>query len=111
MLREEWPGDLPPPLVSSFTPASLAAIREVAPHYPRGLLLSRIGRDWGDRMRALDCATLHCDHRSLDAKQATEIRRAGYPLLCYTVNDAARAKTLYGWGVDSVISDHPDRIL
>lgn len=111
LLREEWPADLPPPLVSSFTPASLAAIREVAPQFPRGLLLSRVGRDWGDQMRALDCATLHCNHRNLDAGLAAEIRRGGYPLLCYTVNDAERSKTLYGWGVDSVISDHPDRIL
>lgn len=111
ILREEWPGDLPAPLVSSFTPDSLAAIREVAPMFQRGLLLSRIGRDWGKQMKALDCATLHCNHRNLDRTTAQEIRRAGYPLLCYTVNDRDRANTLFDWGADAVISDHPDRML
>lgn len=110
-LREEWPGDLPAPLISSFTPASLAAVRETAPMFQRGLLLPRVARDWGDDMRALDCRTLHCNHRHLDKTTAQEIRRAGYPLLCYTVNDRARADTLFEWGVDTVISDHPDRML
>lgn len=110
-LREEWPGDVPAPLVSSFAPAALAAIRDVAPMYQRGLLLSRIGRDWGTQMKALDCTSLHGNHRNLDRATVQEIRRGGYPVLCYTVNDRERANTLFGWGVDAVISDHPDRIL
>lgn len=111
ILREEWPSNLPAPLVSSFTPASLAALRHAAPMFQRGLLLSRVGRDWGDQMQALDCRTLHCNHRNLDKAVAREIRRSGYPLLCYTVNDRNRANTLFEWGVDAVISDHPDRML
>jgi glycerophosphoryl diester phosphodiesterase len=40
----------------------------------------------------------------------SEIRRAGYPLLAYTVNDPERAKTLFDCGVNSVFSDVPDRL-
>jgi glycerophosphoryl diester phosphodiesterase len=39
------------------------------------------------------------------------VRDRGYGLRCFTVNDRARAKTLFGWGVESVFSDYPDRLL
>jgi glycerophosphoryl diester phosphodiesterase len=40
----------------------------------------------------------------------SEIHRAGYPLLAYTVNDPERAKILFDFGVKSVFSDVPDRL-
>jgi glycerophosphoryl diester phosphodiesterase len=39
------------------------------------------------------------------------MRRAGYPVLAYSINDPERARQLYGWGVTSVISYAPDAIL
>ena len=33
---------------------------------------------------------------------------AGYGLLCYTVNDPARAQLLYSWGVDCIVTDRLD---
>jgi len=39
------------------------------------------------------------------------VKGAGYPLFVYTVNHPRRAEELFGWGVDGVISDVPDRIL
>ena len=47
----------------------------------------------------------------LDGGTAAAVRDAGYPLLAYTVNDAKRAAKLFGWGVDAVFSDYPDRLL
>ena len=41
---------------------------------------------------------------------AAEVRAASYPLLVYTVNDTARARQLFSWGVTSVFSDAPDII-
>ena len=34
----------------------------------------------------------------------------GVPVLCYTVNDATRARTLFDLGAAAVFSDAPDRI-
>ena len=63
--------------------------------------------NWRVRAEKLGCATIHADHRRLHPALVAEIREAGYALLAYTVNDAARAQTLFGWGVTSVFSDVP----
>ena len=111
VLRESWPAALPPPLVSSFAEHSLAAAREAAPHIARGLLIRSLGGDWAQSMRALGCVTLHCGHRHLNRQRTARVRRAGYPLVAYTPNDRERAQTLFGWGVVSVITDHPGRMI
>ncbi len=110
MLREEWPGSLPPPVVSSFKPEALAAAREVAPEIPRGLLVHRIERDWGDMMNRLGCVCLHARHKHLTKRQAMEVRQAGFGLMAFTVNKKDRAKVLFDWGVETMISDYPDRV-
>lgn len=104
-------GGLPPLLVSSFSTGALAAMRRVAPAYPRGLLLSQIPPDWRGMAEALDCASIHVDHKRLRCDIARAVRAAGYSLLAYTVNDAGRARQLFDWGVTSVFSDVPDIIL
>ncbi len=103
-------GNLPPVLVSSFLPRALAAMRDHAPEIPRGLLLHLAPPNWASRTERLGCATINVDHRRLNPRLASAIRDAGYPLLAYTVNDPARARQLFEWGVTSVFSDVPDII-
>jgi glycerophosphoryl diester phosphodiesterase len=55
--------------------------------------------------------SIHADHRHLRPAIVAEIRDSGYAVLAYTVNDAARARELFGWGVASVFSDVPHMIL
>jgi glycerophosphoryl diester phosphodiesterase len=111
LLREAWPKRLPPPLLSSFKDEALAAARDAAPELARGLLTERVKDNWRERLSTLGCVTLHCDHRKLDRHRAGEVVSAGIPLLCYTVNDPARGRELWDWGVTSVITDCPDRLL
>ena len=111
MIAEKWPKSLRAPVFSSFTTEALAAARETAPMIPRGLLMHRMRRDWRKQAESLECLSVHCNHRILNADRARRIRDAGYHLLAYTVNDAPRALQLADWGVDSVFSDFPDRIL
>ena len=80
------------------------------PDIPRALLVFRIPRDWRRRMEDLGCTALHCRHLELTPGKVRAVVDAGFPLRCFTVNEPARAETLYGWGVQSVISDHPDRL-
>ncbi|MBV9859376.1 MAG: glycerophosphoryl diester phosphodiesterase [Alphaproteobacteria bacterium] len=105
------PGEGPPILLSSFLPRALAAARDRAPALPRGILFKAVPRRWREIAARLGCATIHAEHRRLRRALAGEIRQAGFPLLAYTVNDPARARTLFGWGVTSVFSDAPDIIL
>jgi glycerophosphoryl diester phosphodiesterase len=111
VLRARWPKSLPTPLVSSFKEASLAAVREAAPELPRGLLISEVPPDWRARAEALGCVTIHCNHKKLERARAREIVEAGFPLLAYTVNEPARAEELWRWGLTTMITDCPDRLL
>ncbi|HKW53637.1 MAG TPA: glycerophosphodiester phosphodiesterase family protein, partial [Stellaceae bacterium] len=111
VLAERWPAALPPPLVSSFKPAALAAAREVAPQLARALLVGTVPRDWRRQTEALDCAMLHADQRRLDRPTVELVRDAGLPLFAYTVNLPQRAQELFSWGVEAVFSDCPDSIV
>jgi glycerophosphoryl diester phosphodiesterase len=108
---KRFDGRSPTVLVSSFLRPALAALRDLAPATPRGVLFRTVPRRWRAIAERLGCATINADHRWLDPRLIAEIRGAGYPLLAYTVNDPQRAQTLFAWGVTSVFSDVPDIIL
>ena len=110
-LAETWPTDLPPPLVSSFSAATLRACTIAAPHLARALLVSAVPNDWREQLDAVQTYTLHCMSRRLRERRAKEILKAGYTLRCFTVNQPKRARQLLDWGVHGIISDYPDRIL
>lgn len=97
-------------IISSFQPAALAAAASRAPEIPRGILFRAIPRNWRDIIEQLGCMTVHAAHSRLHSAVIRQVREAGYPLLAYTVNDPARAKMLFGWGVTSVFSDAPQRL-
>lgn len=111
LLMRLWPAHLPPPLISSFSGEAVAAARDLAPTIARGLLLRAVVGNWRRRAEALGCTTINADHRWLWPGIVAEIRKAGYSVLAFTVNDAARAHDLFDWGVTSVFSDVPDEIL
>lgn len=98
-------------LISSFSPAALAAARGAAAFLPRGLLCDAPGRDWQANVEALGCISLHVQARCADRALAAAVHEAGYRLLAYTVNDPDRALALVAAGVDALFSDAPDRLL
>jgi glycerophosphoryl diester phosphodiesterase len=110
-LRRSWPAALPPPLLSSFKDASLKAALETAPEFARALLIGELGDDWQARAEALGAAGLNVGRRKLTAEGAVAIKRAGYALSVWTVNDPDEARALLGMGADCIITDAPDVIL
>jgi glycerophosphoryl diester phosphodiesterase len=102
-----WPRQLPPPLLSSFSQKALAAARARAPGIGRGILFRSVPKNWPILADKLGCATIHADHRGLHPALVVEILERGYPVLAYTVNNPARARMLFDWGVTSVFSDVP----
>ena len=111
LLKAEWPAALTPPVISSFMPTSLAAVRDHAPEYERALLVFALPGDWQARAHRLGCAALHCSQEYLTERQAKAITAAGFVLRCYTVNHRLTARKLYRWGASSLISDYPARLL
>lgn len=110
-LRRCWPASLPPPLLSSFKAASLVAARESAPEFARAILLGRIEENWRGRAEEVGAQGVNTNGIKLTAPQAVDIRKAGYALSVYTIDDGAVAKALVGMGVHCVITDAPDVIL
>ncbi|MHA1598188.1 MAG: glycerophosphodiester phosphodiesterase [Alphaproteobacteria bacterium] len=106
-----WPDALPAPILSSFDEDALAAARTAAPGISRALNVSGVPPDWAERLKALDCVALHCGHRNLTEKTAHEIVGSGAILRCFTINDAARAETLFDWGVGALFTDYPERLM
>lgn len=105
-----WSQDRPPPLISSFSRMSLAAARALQPDWPRGLIARRVPKDWSTVLAALGCASLHLGSRRLDRRSVARIKRAGYLVAVFTVNQKQRARQLMQWDVDCLITDAPDRI-
>jgi glycerophosphoryl diester phosphodiesterase len=110
-LRRAWPASLPAPLLSSFKDACLAAAREAAPEFARALLVSEVGDDWKLRAEAVGAVGMNVGRRRLSAADALAIKRAGYTLSVWTVNDPEEASAIIAMGADSIITDTPDKIL
>ena len=98
-------------LISSFSPAALAASRGAAPEVPRALLRGRPGHDWRALAAALGCVGLHVAARYANRALAAAVHGAGLFFMAYTVNDPAQARALVAQGVDGLFSDRPDVIL
>jgi glycerophosphoryl diester phosphodiesterase len=109
-LRRCWPAALPAPLLSSFKDISLLAACEAAPHLDRALLIDRIDATWRRRAEAVAAVGVNTNGKKLTAPQAVEIRKAGYLLSVYTIDDGDVAKALVGMGAQCVITDAPDVI-
>ena len=99
-----------PPLLSSFSETALEAARLAVPDLPRALLLDVLPADWPERLQRLGCVALDANHRELSAEIVANAHARGFRVLCYTVNEAERVRTLFTWGVDSVITDVVDRL-
>ncbi|MBI3230157.1 MAG: glycerophosphodiester phosphodiesterase [Burkholderiales bacterium] len=98
------------PLFSSFELEALAQAQRVAPEIARAALFERVPPDWQQRLQELGAVALHTNHKVLTPELAHSIKQAGYGLFCYTVNDAARAREIVGWGVDAFCTDRIDLI-
>jgi glycerophosphoryl diester phosphodiesterase len=107
LVARVWSGV--PPLLSSFSPESLAAAAQAQPVLPRALLLDTPWDGWFERVEALACVAVVSQHRLMDAALIGRLRAAGLRALCYTVNEDAEAERLQQLGIDGIITDAVDR--
>lgn len=109
-LRQHW-RCMQPPVLSSFEPEALRAVRQAEGAFPPGspwplaLLLERWQPDALQLALDLNAQALVCHHRSLDAKAIRAAQSAGVRVLAYTVNTALEADRLRAAGVDGLITD------
>lgn len=108
-VRRTWPAHRDPPLLTSFSIASLETARDLAPELPRGLLAWGEPELWRRECGRLGCVTFHCSNRFLPDFRA--VRSAGLGLAIYTVNSREEARQLLSRGADCIITDRPDTVL
>jgi glycerophosphoryl diester phosphodiesterase len=94
------------PLLTSFSFDALLAAKAVAPEFPRGILFEYLPADWKAQAEQLGCVSVNCNHAHVTVDQIQSIRGAGYRMICYTVNDVAKARKLFTWGVDGIFTDN-----
>lgn len=109
--RVIWPDQLPPPVVSSFSLDSLYAFQKQSPDIVCAPLFSKLPRDWLMHAERLNADAVHLGLRRLKRADVDAVQRSGCAVRIYTVNDIKTAARLSAWGVQSIFSDFPDRVL
>ena len=104
VLDECWQGA---GIVSSFSSAALRALKGQASRYGVAMLWERLPSDWRECARELGLCGVHLDAAHVDAGTLVELRRAGLPFACYTVNDRATGDRLLAAGAAALFTDVP----
>ena len=111
-LRRLWPADRDKPLISSFAYDALQVAQRLAPEFPRAVLVGDdIPADWRTKCEGVAAIALNPWHKTLTPEWTRTVRQAGYKVIAYTVNETARARELFDWGVDAVFSDAPGQLI
>ncbi len=102
-------------LISSFNPFALRRMRRTAPHIPLGFLYETAPLSRAARLAAAFIPGLRPEavHPWWGMVTAETIRRAharGQRVIVWTVDDEEAMRQLMGWGVDAIITNHPDRM-
>jgi glycerophosphoryl diester phosphodiesterase len=97
-------------ILSSFDEDALALAALEAPEIPRALIVKTIPPDWHGRVARLGCGALHVGERGLAAQTVAAVAEH-CSLRTYTVNTAARARTVFSWGAQAVFTDCPDVVI
>lgn len=105
-------------LISSFYPAALAEMAVAAPQLPRAYLMGietlrpdvRLRESWPLlALRRAAAAAWHPAYQiPLLAQVAPVVRRAGYAVNVWTVNDQSWMRRMIAIGVDGIMTDTPD---
>jgi len=98
-------------LVSSFNSLAIERFAECMPDVDLGWLTEAVPADWPDMITRYGCVSLHCYEPYVTPELVHDVHGQGYRLHVFTVNDPAKAKQLFSWGVDAVFTDRPDVLL
>ena len=101
-------------VVSSFSPAALEEMHEVAPEIRTAVLYnSKIheGLHAVEIVTELGASVFNIKRQRLTRKMLRRCREHDIPVGIYTVNEPHRMRRLVNRGVDAIFTDHPDRLI
>ena len=111
VLRKFWPNKKPYPLLSSFSMGIIQAIRNMAPEFPRAMLIKQWDNSSVNLLADLECVSINIDKHAINAAVLASMHKTGKKILVYTVDDLAEAVELINMGVDGLITNRPDALI
>jgi glycerophosphoryl diester phosphodiesterase len=96
-------------VVSSFLPDVFQAIHELDATIPLGLICETQAEL--SRWRRLPVQYVIPQRKLVRKRLVEEIKAAGKKILVWTVNATVDMRRFSKWGVDGIISDHPNRLV
>ncbi len=96
-------------IVVSFREDCIRTVRELDHAIPTGLI-TVFGFGCVNKALSLGCRAVATNQRFMTRRIASDARRKGLFVCCWTVNSTERAEKLARMGLDGVITDKPDLI-
>ncbi|MEG3619097.1 glycerophosphodiester phosphodiesterase family protein [Magnetovibrio sp. PR-2] len=98
-------------VVSSFNERALDLFHTLLPKANIAVLVDVVPPHWAERLDHFDTNALHASDPFITQALVDELAQAGVTLRVFTVNDPKRAQQLWSWGVASVFTDFPDKLV
>jgi glycerophosphoryl diester phosphodiesterase len=97
-------------ILSSFDHYALKKLRDLHSPHPLGVLTeARLIEPW-HYLKGHGFQTYHPNWRALDPETAAGLKAQSIPIYTYTVNTGRAARRLRDWGVNGIITNHPQEI-
>lgn len=106
-LKNDWPADNL--ILASKSQKTLRALHHALPTLTTIVIEPWSGIRATYRARQLGTKYISMNHWFLWSGYIRAVKRSGYYLYAYTLNNPARARRLQGHGLDAVVTDFPDR--
>lgn len=98
-------------LLSSFNPLAMIRLRWIAPEIRRGFLYQKKSPLASLAMSMMKLYSYHGQLENLSPEVVQHGHRKGKKFFVWTVNEEPRMQEMIRWGVEGIITDHPDRLL
>ena len=98
-------------IFSSFYPSSLERIKERDPRIWVALLYHRDWNSLGEVTGGSAFSVVNLRHSFLTQEKIGRIHQEGMKVNTYTVNSEEEMERFIRWGVDGIITNHPDKLI
>lgn len=97
-------------LISSFNHEYLRRVRRVSPSIELGALVERFPPDPVGLLRELGARSLNPGLRGLPVDEVRKVRKAGFDVFIWTVNEEADMRLVLDAGASGIFTDFPSRL-
>ena len=97
-------------LISSFKWEELREIRKLNKDIPIAILTEKNPLDAIAIAKELNAEAINPNFEKLDLGLATKIKKAGFKIYTWTVNEPSEIELVKSWSVDGIITNFPERV-